>query len=143
MIRIISQPAFNVLSSVPHHGAWAPAHTPLLPVVRRAGGGGVCCHFSQLKFQLTFPSRAGPGRAGARPRPMALRLRLPRPGRAHNLSLKLKFRSESPRKGCFGKHIYRLRTPVTANDPELVHRPRAGPTPQRLTRSIPARGAAT
>ncbi len=27
----------------------------------------------------------------------------------------------------FGKHIYRLRTPLTANDPELVHRPRAGP----------------
>jgi hypothetical protein len=45
-----------VLSSVPHHGAWAPAHTPLLPVVRRAGGGGVCCH-----FQLTFPSRPGRG----------------------------------------------------------------------------------
>ncbi len=27
----------------------------------------------------------------------------------------------------FGKHIYRLRTPLTANDPDLVHRPRAGP----------------
>jgi hypothetical protein len=32
----------------------------------------------------------------------------------------------------FGKHIYRLRTPLTANDPELVHRPRAGPTPREL-----------
>ncbi len=28
----------------------------------------------------------------------------------------------------FGKHIYRLRAPLTANDPELVHRPRAGPS---------------
>ncbi len=28
----------------------------------------------------------------------------------------------------FGRHIYRLRTPLTANDPELVHRPRAGPS---------------
>ena len=34
----------------------------------------------------------------------------------------------------FGKHIYRLRTPLTANDPELVHRPRAGPTPRGAKR---------
>jgi hypothetical protein len=27
----------------------------------------------------------------------------------------------------FGKHIYRLRAPSTANGPELAHRPRAGP----------------
>jgi hypothetical protein len=41
-----------------------------------------------------------------------------------------------PRAFFFGKHIYRLRTPLTANDPELVHRPRAGPKSLRLRQSL-------
>ncbi len=35
----------------------------------------------------------------------------------------------------FGKHIYRLRTPLTANDPELVHR-RVPSRPRGVVHSV-------